>query len=191
MFTSACHKTLWLTGSGTHTKKKQIQATISQFFRCKDHSSSMFVTNFNEFKSVHYKTIKTRVHNWMKRTESQKKEHEKREALFENGKTNAILYFFRNEIENWFMWTCSPAWVHITQIKKITSKNWLSLRGQDFHALCIRQSEFSYFSLVRMQIYRLIRNWDKLLYWFRALSDPVFVLGPALPEKDCLGTKTV
>lgn len=36
----------------------------------------------------------------MKRTESQKKEHEKREALFENGKTNAILYFFRNEIEN-------------------------------------------------------------------------------------------
>ena len=46
-----------------HTKKKQIQATISQFFRCKDHSSSMFVTNFNEFKSVHYKTIKTRVHN--------------------------------------------------------------------------------------------------------------------------------
>ena len=30
----------------------------------------------------------------MKRTESQKKEHEKREALFENGKTNAILYFF-------------------------------------------------------------------------------------------------
>ena len=56
-----------------HTHKKQIQATISQFFRCKDHSSSMFVTNFNEFKSVHYKTIKIRVHNWMKRTESKKK----------------------------------------------------------------------------------------------------------------------
>ena len=83
-----------------HTKKKQIQATISQFFRCKDHSSSMFGTNFNEFKSVHYKTIKTRVNAGMKRTESQKKEHEKREALFENGKTNAIPYFFRNEIEN-------------------------------------------------------------------------------------------
>ena len=75
-----------------HTHKKQIQATISQFFRCKDHSSSMFVTNFNE--SIHYKTIKTRVNTGMKRTESQKKEHEKREALFENGKTNAILYFF-------------------------------------------------------------------------------------------------
>lgn len=134
MFTSVCHKTLWTTGSGTH-KKKQIQATISQFFRCKDHSSSMFVTSFNEFKSIHYKTIKTRVNAGMKRTESQKKEHEKREAFFENGKTNAIPYFFRNEIENWFMWTR----VHITQIKKITSKNWLSLRGQDFHALCIRQ----------------------------------------------------
>ena len=46
-----------------HTQKKQNQATISQFFRCKDHSSSMFGTNFNEFKSVHYKTIKTRVNN--------------------------------------------------------------------------------------------------------------------------------
>ena len=63
--------------------------------------------------------------------------------LFENGKTDAI--------PKLKIALCELAYRHeFTVIKKTANDTWLSRQGQDFHALCIRQSEFSSFSLVKI-----------------------------------------